>query len=224
MDKPNVQYIWHTTGEDTCFSCKRWNGDLFSNHTQIPELPVHPNCQCEAEVVLNGQPILLQLKPIVLQMDKLEDELEQDKRAFNSRKNISFLPKEITQEFENVKEVVEDTYETVRIFWRNFNDLQDGNIRFSDKYFHAKANAEAAQLGKVGENVAKLISDSREVTQFYYNILINRMTVLETIDDLLADNIANKAGRLDGMENPDADIRDLERVQKYRPPTLPDEL
>ena len=43
------------------------------------------------------------------------------------------------------------------------------------KYFHAKANCEAAQRGIVGEMIAKAIGDLREFVDSYNNIHIKNI-------------------------------------------------
>lgn len=43
------------------------------------------------------------------------------------------------------------------------------------KYFHAKANCEAAQRGIVGEMIAKAIGDLREFVDSYKNIHIKNI-------------------------------------------------
>ncbi|MDZ4282434.1 MAG: RHS repeat-associated core domain-containing protein, partial [Hydrogenophaga sp.] len=47
-------------------------------------------------------------------------------------------------------------------FWRNYNDMRDANTIGGDKYFHCKANCEAARRGPAGERMACTISDTRE--------------------------------------------------------------
>ena len=47
-------------------------------------------------------------------------------------------------------------------FRRNYQDMRRANTIRADKYFHAKANCEAAQRGPEGEETAAAISNSRE--------------------------------------------------------------
>jgi RHS repeat-associated protein len=45
---------------------------------------------------------------------------------------------------------------------RNYQDMRDANTIGGDKYFHCKANCEAARRGRVGEGLSCRISDARE--------------------------------------------------------------
>lgn len=47
-------------------------------------------------------------------------------------------------------------------FLKNYKDMRDANTIGADKYFHCKANCEAARRGNVGKNVSCVISDGRE--------------------------------------------------------------
>lgn len=47
-------------------------------------------------------------------------------------------------------------------FIRNYNDMRAANWKLSDKYFHCKANCEAARCGKYGYDEACRISNQRE--------------------------------------------------------------
>ncbi|MEJ1097688.1 MULTISPECIES: RHS repeat-associated core domain-containing protein [unclassified Pseudoxanthomonas] len=50
----------------------------------------------------------------------------------------------------------------VRDFVRNYRDMRKANTKLSDKYFHCKANCEAAQRGPGGKDAACKLSDERE--------------------------------------------------------------
>ncbi len=54
-----------------------------------------------------------------------------------------------------------------RDFMRNYSDLRDANTLGADKYFHCKANCEAASRGNVGDKTACLLSDAREWVDQY---------------------------------------------------------
>ena len=52
-------------------------------------------------------------------------------------------------------------------FVRNYKDMRNANTIGADKYFHCKANCEAAQAGSGGESAAKVMSEARELTDEY---------------------------------------------------------
>eukprot|EP01039_Chlorochromonas_danica_P001200 gene1200-1310_t len=49
-------------------------------------------------------------------------------------------------------------------FLRNYKDMHEANTIGADKYFHAKANYEAAQRGGFGKFTAQVFSYGREAT------------------------------------------------------------
>lgn len=71
---------------------------------------------------------------------------------------------------------------------RNYIDMRTADTIGADKYFHCKANCEAAQRGWVGEKTACLISDTREAVDQYIK--------MDPASASQADQVANMAGRL----------------------------
>jgi hypothetical protein len=57
---------------------------------------------------------------------------------------------------------ISQTFGAMGDFWRNYNDMRTANTINGDKYFHCKANCEAARRGPSGANAACRISDARE--------------------------------------------------------------
>lgn len=74
-----------------------------------------------------------------------------------------------------------------RDFGRNYNDMRTANTIGADKYFHCKANCEAAQRGWVGKATACVISDAREGVDQYVK--------MDPASASQADQVANMAGR-----------------------------
>lgn len=72
-------------------------------------------------------------------------------------------------------------------FGRNYNDMRTANTIGADKYFHCKANCEAAQRGWVGKATACVISDAREGVDQYVK--------MDPASASQADQVANMAGR-----------------------------
>lgn len=108
-------------------------------------------------------------------------------------------------------------------FKRNYHDIKEANTKLSDKYFHAKANCQAAQRGQAGADIARGLSDLRENTDLIKNQYKKKkdgtkMKPSEIIEDYRDDHYANLYGRLQGLQNPNTDCRIL--VDKYRPKGL----
>ncbi|TAG67879.1 MAG: hypothetical protein EAZ25_05665 [Oscillatoriales cyanobacterium] len=112
------------------------------------------------------------------------------------------------------------------IFIRNFQDMKKVG---ADKYFHCKANCEAAQLGPEGEFVAKFISDTREHTDFIKNFLLRKPAppkvrqglepLIFVLKDCNQDLVANIHGRTGGRNNPNGSCKTI--CQPFRPANLP---
>ncbi|XP_068587251.1 serum amyloid A [Cebidichthys violaceus] len=84
---------------------------------------------------------------------------------------------------------------------RAYTDMVEANYKESDKYFHARGNADAAQRGEGGKWAAEVISNVREWVQERTG---------HGAEDSAADQKANEHGRNGGDPN------------DYRPPGLPE--
>ena len=78
-------------------------------------------------------------------------------------------------------------------FAGNYNDMRNANTIGADKYFHCKANCEAAKRDQGGEDAAQCISDIRE--SFDQNIKG------DSAASSAADQVANQFGRTQGASN-----------------------
>lgn len=100
----------------------------------------------------------------------------------------------------------------IDIFLKNYNDVKEANTIGADKYFHAKANCESAQQGKILPS--EIISTGREIMDTPKNLL-RGYTLEESLNDSLADIEANNFGRQMGLEYPNIKCKYL--INKYRP-------
>lgn len=115
---------------------------------------------------------------------------------------------------------VKQVYGAIDSFKQNYHDIKEANTKNADKYFHAKANCEAAQYGLVGAKTAEKLSDFRENTDLVKNKFKKKkdgtkMTTDEIIKDYRDDQQANIYGRYKGLQNKDVNCKIL--VNKYRP-------
>ena len=106
-------------------------------------------------------------------------------------------------------------YRAVKSFGQNYHDLREANTKYADKYFHSKANCQAAQYGLIGAETARKLSNLREIVDLPKNIFIKKLTPAETTADYFGDQAANIYGRTQGLKNPNASCKIL--VNKYRP-------
>jgi len=80
--------------------------------------------------------------------------------------------------------------------------MRDANTIDGDKYFHCKANCEAAQRGKGGEDAAQCISDIREWSDQHWP---NN----DPLSASEADQFANQVGRINGTINSSGSCRQI---------------
>jgi RHS repeat-associated protein len=97
-------------------------------------------------------------------------------------------------------------------FTRNYIDMRVANTKNSDKYFHCKANCEAASRGAIGYAASVGISEIREISDQYIKN--------DSAEDCNADREANDYGRQGGAKKPNG-INCQQICDKYRPNGLP---
>ena len=64
-------------------------------------------------------------------------------------------------------DAIADTVGAVGDFLGNYLDMRKAWTQGADKYFHCKANCEAAKRGLAGEGAAENMSEARELTDQY---------------------------------------------------------
>ena len=101
---------------------------------------------------------------------------------------------------------------TLRIFISNYVELLYHAYYLKefemDKYYHSKANCEAAQeMGIIGEKSAIFLSDQKEKFDQWHNMYArsHKVTVEEAIADSERDQVANRLGRERGRKYPYCD-------------------
>ncbi|HEY7811306.1 MAG TPA: RHS repeat-associated core domain-containing protein [Allosphingosinicella sp.] len=84
--------------------------------------------------------------------------------AGRARDNVASLVHDATKVISAPFRASDQAQKASGDFARNYNDMRKANTIGADKYFHCKANCEAASRGPVGEFVAEKISNAREIT------------------------------------------------------------
>lgn len=80
--------------------------------------------------------------------------------------------------------------------WKNYTDMREANVIGADRYFHCKANYEAAERGWDGFAMAGFISNMREVGNLVLDpIKKGILPVEDTINDQKANNYGRNAPR-----------------------------
>jgi len=170
-------YIWRTEPR-ACSRCEELDGTQYSSTDEIPD-KIHPNCKCYIDVVENnnendnyGNDIDDKndnekkkdnepcdcwkardlLEELIGHASSIQDEI----RAVISKiSNFSFK-KGYEDMCQKILDKAEKWDNALGDFARNYNDMVQANTKYADKYFHAKANCEAAQRGLTGKQFQKL--------------------------------------------------------------------
>ncbi len=114
--------------------------------------------------------------------------------------------------FESVVSVVDQATKAPSDLRRNYFDMREADTKGGDKYFHCKANCEAASRGTVGELVAEKISNVREITD--QRIKGDPRSASE------ADQAANRQGRAAGAEAASRGMSPIPGAQDQTSPSL----
>ena len=126
--------------------------------------------------------------------------------ASSINKNNSNVKSDLIQgmfnDYKSLEDPINTAWYVLGEFLNNFNNMKDADTKKADKYFHAKANYEAAQQGIVGSTVSKMISDLREWSDAYRNIHEKGYTKEYSEKDIAEDQKANNEGRELGRKYP----------------------
>ncbi|XP_060606835.1 serum amyloid A-5 protein-like [Ruditapes philippinarum] len=144
--------------------------------------------------------ILLLFVTLKVAAVQLEAALAVDDESSSSSGGGGSSSSSIGRAWQRAKDYVSGVINGARKMQRAYNDMKEANWKKSDKYFHARGNADAATHGTGGRHAAKFISDAREAYGFFKG---------DSAADRAADQRANEHGRNGGDPN------------KYRPIGLP---
>lgn len=131
---------------------------------------------------------------------------------YGSANPISFADPYGLYPGENIIEFLPDMVGADLDFFQNYMDMRDANTIGADKYFHCKANCEAAGRGLVGEIESKLNSEARE--------FLDEHIKGDSKAACDADRRANDHGRKGGANNPSG-LSCQQVCQPFRPNGLP---
>lgn len=117
---------------------------------------------------------------------------------------------QVANYLEDAWDAVSDGFGASGDFGSNYMDMREANTIGADKYFHCKANCEAARRGGPGAGVAELLSDSRE--WFDQNVRGDSPQASR------ADQAANSYGRSQAIAQPTMPCSAI--CARYRPAGL----
>lgn len=224
----NTAYIWRTN-KGACKKCQEFDGLIFDEKNDIPKQP-HPNCKCSVEELNNNDnsidrcncldDLFKQIDTIIKSAENLLIESQEYIKYFTDALHHNAKTNLAKTILDNCVDALKQISGTISDFIKNYNDMRDANTIGADKYFHSKANCDGSKRGELGEVVAKAISDLREFTDLFKNVLVKGMTIAESIRDSKEDQEANRYGREQGRKYPNQSSS--ESVEVYRPKGLPE--
>lgn len=107
--------------------------------------------------------------------------------------------------FSKVKEIFKDNesaIQTLEIFDKNKKEMENDIERLhTDKYYHAKANCESAELGMIQALWAILWSLGKEVKDYYKKVVIDHQDAFKIFLDCMEDLYADILGLLKALDH-----------------------
>lgn len=210
------RYIWKSN-EGACKACSALDGTVYEYVGDIPDRP-HPNCKCHVEPTEDDKmcdcyTLAEQIDELIGDAESLQEEVGEEIEDIESKKHTITFNSEYIQgiinDITSLSDPLFSLWRALSVFIANYQQMVDADVINGDKYFHAKANCEAAQIGIVGEMVAKAISDLRELSDGYRNIHEKKYSLEESLKDIQEDQQANEEGRKLGREHPWGDVYEL---------------
>lgn len=220
-----IKYRWISdNGPNSCKACSEHDGREFDSLDDVPELPVHLNCKCVIEPTINGLSLESIAGKLIDGLKELEDALLAKKDEYFTQineysKKFDIVADEIHRQGYNQKlGALYQVIDSINNLYRNYKDMEAENRHGADRYFHAKAHAEAAQRGFISDFVTNFLSTGREILQAGWYIVGKGYTFDEMWDDVSKDYEANQYGRQQGKLYPHTPPKEL--VGKYRIPGI----
>ncbi|MCP4354462.1 MAG: hypothetical protein GY793_02280 [Proteobacteria bacterium] len=133
-----VGYIWRADGDSKtrCDACAEHEDKSFDSLDSVPELPVHPNCKCEIEAVvdLNG----------VEDIDGLIQDIEQVKNDLFDKINQAETSQE-KQRLNKKIEILHGKSDEAEELKKSYQDLIGSVSSFNGNKFRTVSDAESAE-------------------------------------------------------------------------------
>lgn len=216
--------------EEPCDCVERLDAliqELEENYSDLES--IDGEAQADSE---NVETMMSHLENMIEEMNEALEFLgeEYGQHLADSENNIDAFYDEVLamkEKLQNLLTDILDLLDTIKsylqvlaIFISNFAALQyEAYIlrEEMDKYRHSVANCQSAQLGEFEEEVAKTLSDKKELFDQYKNIyaITHRKSEEEALADSEKDQIANRLGRERGRNNTSCDCRIL--MQDLKP-------
>lgn len=197
----NTRYVW-VAEADACDDCQDLDGTEYESPDDAP-IPLHPNCKCQIEEFYDEEPdetddddgepcdVADQVDEMFCEVDSEETELESENNEAESLIETinEILVQPICQGLTNAANAVVDAFAEAKqaydIFVEKKAEMEQ--YRGYDKYYHAKANCEATELGTIGELTAHILSAGKEAKDIFKKTIVQGKDVVDVWNDSLND-------------------------------------
>lgn len=225
-DKIIEKYIWNSS-DNACNACSQLDEKEFKTIDEIPDKP-HPNCKCslrevEGELCDYCINCLDKMEEMIGDAESLKFEVEIEINDIERIESeyTGFDSDDMQRILRDIGSLINPLGTLVNVIWdfySNWSTMKEADTPGADKYYHAKANCEAAQNGILGSQIAEGLSNLREYTDDYRNIHEKKLSLEESLKDIEEDQEANREGRELGRKYPTRSCGDL--VKHRRPEKL----
>lgn len=164
---------------------------------------------------------LYTLENYIVQIDNLKNELHQVEPCGEDCMVLTGAAANITDDkkledlFFNIVKNNQSALEVYDIFLKNKHEMETTKNSY-DKYYHAKANCEAAELGKMQAFFAGMYSIFKEIKDYAKKVFIEHQNAKKVYEDCLNDLIADLYGLQKAKEHGYCSykVKDVEKIFK----------
>lgn len=210
MEKEVIKkYVWEAE-PSACSKCQVLNGTEYQSANDVPDRP-HPNCKCNVREVFDIHcdcwEEIDEIEELISDANMLKNNIfeiltELEDYVFNYVNTVNHEILRIIHDMNSLMHPLRTLGDTILVFLENYETMKRVNVINADKYYHSKANCQAAQSGILGTLIARGISDLREYTDDYRNINEKKYSLEASLKDILEDQEANFEGRSIGRKYP----------------------
>ena len=203
-----------TNNKSSCNKCQEHIGNYYENADDLPKIPFHYGCKCfyKADIEEIDESIYTEVKNYKDILIKKVSDAENLFSQFIHKGVPSLTLSPLQQMIGTMYRILN----SIEMFSHEYFAMRDANTHGADRYFHAKANARAAQQGNTGYATAYILSKGREIVQVAYNKIFHYNEFEKYWLDTKEDIKANEKGREIGYANKNASSEEIDyKIRKY---------
>lgn len=199
----NTRYVW-TAEDGACDDCFELDGTEYESPYDAP-IPLHPNCKCSTEEIFDKESdekdndndddepcdVAEKVDEMFCEVDTEETELESGNSEAESLIDTinEILIQPICQGLTNAANAVLEEFAEAKHAYDIFVEKKAEMEQYKgyDKYYHAKANCQATELGTIGELTAHILSAAKEAKDILKKTIMQGQDVVDVWNDSLND-------------------------------------